>query len=360
VAKVLKNRAVIGEFQPCVLLDGKGSKRIPEGEPIQGYYPAIVLEDLFYRVQHGKEQRRKNGAGRKGVGYTNLFTGLARCAYCKSRIVFENKGAGAHGGTYLVCDSAQRGRGCKAARWRYKDFEASFLAFVQEVDLESIVNASEDAEKRKEIADELSAIRGELASKTELMEKTYALLQSVTSTEFVAGKLDELAVQIALLNGRLAAKEAEQLQFGARDSRFYSGREEIKELVIKLQMPASDELYKLRAQIAARLKSLVETLLIAPIGNLPVMRGAIDQLQAMAAGEAEDVIAHMERVAANPEQSRRYFAVGFRDAAVRIVFPAYDDPLRFEQQIVTGQGLVEGAGPLVETIDPSGDHAAIF
>ena len=37
----------------------------------------------------------------------------------------------------------------------------------------------------------------------------------------------------------------------------------------ELQKPTSDETYKLRAQIAARLKVLVETLLIAPQASGP-------------------------------------------------------------------------------------------
>jgi hypothetical protein len=34
----------------------------------------------------------------------------------------------------------------------------------------------------------------------------------------------------------------------------------------------------------------------------------------------------MEQLAAHPDQSRRYFVVGFRDSNVRIVFPNDDDP----------------------------------
>lgn len=358
VAKTLGNRAVLGEFQPHIKVDGK---RIPEGESVAGYFPAIVSEDLFFRAQYAKSSRRPGGAGagRKGTGYTNLFTGLASCAYCKSRIVFENKGEGTRGGTYLVCDSAQRSLGCEATRWRYKDFEASFLAFVQEVDLESIVNATEDAEKRKRLAEELSAIRGELASVVELMEKTFALLKLVSSTDFVAGKLNELTAKKASLQERIARKEAERQEFNARDSRFYDSREEIKELVKKLQTPPSDELFKLRAQIASRLKVLVDTLLIAPLGNAPVMRRSIEQFQGMTADQA-DVVAYMQQLAAHPGQARRYFVVGFRDAAVRVVFPTYDDPLQIEQQIVSGQGLIEGAGQLVEAIDSSGERTSVF
>ena len=289
-----------------------------------------------------------------------MFTGLARCAYCRSTIGFENKGSGKRGGTYLICTDAQRGRGCEATRWRYQDFEASFLAFVQELDLESIINASDDAEKRKHLENELQAIRGELSSITELMEKTYAVLSAGGPPAFVAGKLNELTAKQADLTKHLESKEAEQRDFSARNSRFYTSREEIKALVSELQMPPSDELYKLRAQIASRLKVLVVTLSIAPQGTLPTMQRSIDQLKRMAGGEADDVIAHMEQIAAHPDQSRRYFAVGFRDAAIRAVFPSSDDPLRFEQQIVAGQSPFEDGGRSLEVLHPSGRRTRVF
>ena len=95
VKKILGNPAAIGVFQPHVKRDGR---RVAEGEPIAGYYPSVVEEALFYRVQEAKRERgsaKGRGAGRKGPTYANLFTKLARCAYCRSPMVFENKGRGA-------------------------------------------------------------------------------------------------------------------------------------------------------------------------------------------------------------------------------------------------------------------------
>jgi DNA invertase Pin-like site-specific DNA recombinase len=363
LAKTLVNRAVLGEFQPHVKVDGK---RIPDGEPIRGYFPAIIAEELFFQAQHSRSGRRTTGAGRKGPGYTNLFTGLARCAYCHSTVVFENKGPGTRGGTYLICGNAQRGLECDATRWRYQDFEASFLGFVQELDLESIINANEDAEKRKGLEDELRAIRGEMSSVTDLMEKTFAVLSAGGPPEFVAGKLNEQTARQSELRQRLASKEAQQQQFSARESRFYASREEIKALVKKLQTPASDELYKIRAQIASRLKALVETLLIAPQGSLPTMRRTIEQLQAVTGGETDDVIAHMQQLAAHPDQSQRYFAIGFRDAAVRVVYPASGDPLRFEKQVVAKQSPIQDEGQTLghlssmSVVEPPDQETPIF
>jgi DNA invertase Pin-like site-specific DNA recombinase len=362
VAKILRNRAVLGEFQPHLKADGG---RIPDGDPLPGYFPAIISEELFFQAQHSRSQRKNEGRGRKGLGYTNLFTGLARCAYCRSTVVFENKGS-AKRGTYLVCGNAVRGRGCEATRWRYQEFEASFLAFVQELDLESIINANEDAEKRKGLEDELRAIRGEMSSVTDLMEKTFAVLSAGGPPEFVAGKLNEQTARQSELRQRLASKEAEQQQFNARESRFYASREEIKELVKKLQMPASDELYKIRAQIASRLKALVETLLIAPQGSLPTMRRTIERLRGITDGETDDVIARMQRLADHPHQARPYFAVGFRDAAVRVVYPTRDDPLLFEKQVVAKQSPIQDEGQTLghlssmSVVEPPDQETPIF
>jgi hypothetical protein len=356
LAKTLANRAVLGEFQPHIKVEGK---RVPQGEPIKHYFPAIVPEDLFFRAQHSKSQRRVSGSGRKGVGYTNLFTGLARCAYCKSIIAFENKGASARGGTYLVCDSAQRGRGCSATRWRYKDFEATFLAFVRELDLESIVNANEDAEKRRQLEDELSSLRGELSVVADLMEKTYAVLSAGGSPEFVAGKLNELTARQSSLRKHTAKKEAEQQEFNARDSRFYESREEIRDLVRKLQMPPSGELYKVRAQIASRLKLLVRTLLIGPEGNVPTLLRSIEHLKRQLTEEADELIAHMQKMAADPAHSSRFFVVGFRDASLRVVFPTRDDPLQFKQQIVGRRGVDDGKTS-IDYIAPSGEQTSLI
>src|SRR6266540_2728632 len=77
VAKILANRAVLGEFQLHRLVDGK---RVSDGEPIRDYFPAIVDQQLFYRAESGRSQRRVRGAGRKGRFVSNIFSGIAMCA----------------------------------------------------------------------------------------------------------------------------------------------------------------------------------------------------------------------------------------------------------------------------------------
>src|SRR5262249_40247836 len=90
VSKILTNRAVIGEFQPHKRLPT--GKRVPVGEPIKNYFPAIVEPDLFHRAQSARADRRLAGRGRKGKYVTNLFSGMSTCFSCGSHMAFENKG----------------------------------------------------------------------------------------------------------------------------------------------------------------------------------------------------------------------------------------------------------------------------
>jgi DNA invertase Pin-like site-specific DNA recombinase len=329
IAKILANRAVLGEFQPHARLDGK---RVPDGQPVEGYYPAIVEEDLFFQAHLGKSQRRGT-AGRKGTGFANLFSGIARCAYCQAPVLFENKGTGRKGGTYLICDNARRHRGCPSVRWRYRDFEATCLAFVEELDIESIINERSQSEKRREMDDELSALRGELSSVTDMMEKTFAVLSQGGPVEFVTSKLNELERRRSEISAKVTSTAAEREDLLSSQARYQRSKDEIRHLVDRLQSPGNEELFKLRAQIASQLKVLIQILLVGSLGEQPRMRRTVDALREITGTEAEAVITYMERLASAPEQSRRFFAVGFRDSNVRIVFPNPDDPLRYEQQV---------------------------
>jgi DNA invertase Pin-like site-specific DNA recombinase len=174
VKKVLQNRAVIGEFQPCIKRDGR---RIAEGDPIKGYYPPAIDKELFYRAQNvtlSRTKSRGQGAGRKGPTYANLFTNLAKCAYCHSSIVYEHKGQGK---SYLVCSNVKRHRGCVATRWRYRDLEASFLSFVKELDIEAMIDEDRESRTRRDLESQISAMRACCGSKPDASDLRVAFVR---------------------------------------------------------------------------------------------------------------------------------------------------------------------------------------
>ncbi len=77
VGDILTSRAAIGEYQPHRLLyDDAGKKqRVPDGEVIKGYYPAVIDEKTFYAVQSAFKGRYKGG-GPVQKGTINIFQGM--------------------------------------------------------------------------------------------------------------------------------------------------------------------------------------------------------------------------------------------------------------------------------------------
>jgi DNA invertase Pin-like site-specific DNA recombinase len=342
VAKILNNRAVIGEFQPHKLVDGK---RQPVGEPIKGYFPAVIDEQLFHRAEASRIERLSHGRGRKGAFISNLFSGVAVCAYCKGKMKFENKGEGPKGSTFLVCDSAKRGLGCSSARWRYDQFEASFLAFVRELDLEQIIRDNEDAKKRSDLSDMIAALQGEIASTKQQQDRTYELfVMGGPSTDYVHQKLSDLAQRIVELEAILREKESELLLLSSSVSGFYDSREQIKSLIHTLQETRNDDIYRLRSNIALNLRALVSTVIVAPLGQAPLTERTIELLNGETNSEAADVIEYLKDSKTDPRERRRYFAVGFKNGDVRAVYPDDNDPMRFEEQVLATKANIKRFG----------------
>ncbi|MCA1401336.1 recombinase family protein [Bradyrhizobium sp. BRP56] len=331
IAKILANRAVIGEFQPGVRLEGK---RTSEGESIKNYFPAIINEELFYRARQAKSQRQRNGAGRKGTGFSNLFSGLASCAYCGASMTYDNKGSGPKGNRYLVCTNSKRRLGCQGKRWRYSDFEASFLAFVSEIELAALIDSDGGQGEQKQAALKLSSLEGELSSVTALMDKTYQLLESGAPPDFVSSKLRELQLRKDELAAGLTQARATLEKLRSGRERLSQNRDEIKGLLQRLQNANQRDVFELRAKIAAHLRSMISTLSVAPQGGQPRLAQIANKTREAFGNEAMHVADYIARRALAPEQSLRYFSVGFRDGRVRIVLPDAKDAFKYEQQII--------------------------
>jgi DNA invertase Pin-like site-specific DNA recombinase len=127
VAKIVQNRAVLGEYQPHT---GSHSarNRTPDGDPIPNLYPQIVTEDVFWRAQASLESRKQNSGGRRGDRGAHILRGLAKCAVCGGPMHVINKGAKPKGGLYFGCSVNSRNAGCHNGRmWRLDKLEEAVL-----------------------------------------------------------------------------------------------------------------------------------------------------------------------------------------------------------------------------------------
>jgi hypothetical protein len=179
------------------------------------------------------------------------------------------------------------------------------------------------------------------------MHRTYDLLTTGVATDFVSGKLRELEARQNDLNERLIAKRDELTSLASRTDNFYESKDEVRTFVERLQRPGATELYKLRAQIASRLRTLVETLIVAPLGDRPKTERVVDFLRGQRG--ATDVISQMEARIATGDDDAPYFAVGFRNGTVRAVFPANGDALGYRQQVLANKA---GIRCFSEVLDP--------
>jgi DNA invertase Pin-like site-specific DNA recombinase len=116
INKILRSRSVIGEFQLHKLIpneeegeDVYKSKRVPVDGPIKNYYPKIIDEGTFYKIQELIKQN-SNLPGNAGGGNTDraksLFTNIVKCGICGSSMVYRQTGKDVW--QYLICDSVKR------------------------------------------------------------------------------------------------------------------------------------------------------------------------------------------------------------------------------------------------------------
>jgi len=193
VTKILNNRAVIGEYQPHKLVAGR---RIPEGDPIENYFPRVIADDLFFSVAASRTARKKL-AGRRGPQDSNLFKNIAICYHCDSPMHYLNKGKGPKGGIYLQCSGANAGSGCSTKVWRYKDFEKSFLYFCRELDLRDLFLNAEIKNEKARIQARISTAEKNISALESQRDRIFAMLDRASaSTNYILNKLEDISNRI--------------------------------------------------------------------------------------------------------------------------------------------------------------------
>lgn len=333
ITKILKSRAVLGEFQPHVIVSGK---RMAVGEPLKNYYPAIIDETLFLRVQAERRSRSVNGGGRRGRAQSNLFTHIAKCGYCSAPMRFVNKGKPPKGGTYLQCSVAGRGMPCSGKSWRYSAFELSVLTFLKEFDLHATINSSQ-------LRKELSLLREERQAKTEKIEiarlereRTLDLLSKITvGVELVAERLQDVV-------RRMDALEAEVISLNDRIRELTSDRitRPTEEVATQIREFAKNPKPMERIAVNARLKEVADTISVYPDGNSPLLSEKIRLVLSQDISESEkaQIVQAVSLRGRKSDLSFPHFVVHLRDGVHRLVVPEVDDPARLSSSVEVSQG----------------------
>lgn len=174
IKALLTRHDVIGTFQPHRMQDGK---RVPDGDPIEGYFPAAIEKDLFLRVQAMRSNPGR--PGRKGDTFANLFTGLCHCTHCGGPMTMKlSRVKGNENGRYLVCANYVRGHRCKDGKrhFRYEPLEAVILDHVKEINLAETLHAAKFDDTLRELDEAIAGLTLQLEG---LRRKEQRLAQAI-------------------------------------------------------------------------------------------------------------------------------------------------------------------------------------
>lgn len=148
ITKLVSNRAVLGEYQPCIR-DGK--KRVPQGEAWKNYYPAVITEELFLLANAAKAQRSKV-PGRRDKNYKNLFQGILVCGSCGGSYTRKNKQSKKQL-CYSLYMCTKRAHGLtKCKSFNGQQLEVNLLANIYQLGYEHIRTEQEARELQSKLA----------------------------------------------------------------------------------------------------------------------------------------------------------------------------------------------------------------
>lgn len=259
VAKILANRAAIGFCQPHRRTSGG---RVADGPEIRDHFPSVIGEDLFWRAQAARSDRRGHG-GRKGKGLSNLLSRVAFCASCGRPMRHLDKGPPPRGGRYLICDSALRSLPCPTpSRWRYDRAEAAVLGGVRRLDLGIVLG---HADPSTALADRASSLRTQLEAAKGKRDRLLEALGDITD-EAVIALVRQAAAEVSRLGveARAAEEEAAQAAISHRD---LPNRIALLAELESAQAAAEDPT-EIRVRLAQEIRKIVRRLRFTPTNIL--------------------------------------------------------------------------------------------
>jgi DNA invertase Pin-like site-specific DNA recombinase len=245
VTRLLRNRAVVGEYQPKIRVNGKPK---PEGPPIPGYFPAIMTEAKFRATRRGVEQRRKQ-VGRRGKHVRNLFTGILFDARDgQSMVIARRPGRRTH--TYIRSSGAQqRHTSGQYVCFPYELLEFFVLTFLNK-DLAEMMVQTKGAGPAAQIA----ALTSKLTDLDNRIEKGTKRAFDDPKFEAIFDLLEQWEKEKRATSEALDALKQEQT---CNHAETLGEARRITELLLDAD---PDELLELRTRLKARIQSLVKAI----------------------------------------------------------------------------------------------------
>lgn len=214
IQKILRDRSLLGEYQPHRKVSGK---RIKDGDPIENYFPAVVRPEVFHSVQEQLAKNVKTG-GRNGV-FRNLFTNLVRCGYCGGPMHYVDKSRPTYDWRYLSCDNARRRSSCEPSTIRYAEVEALLLDNCPKLKPELVLpNPDDQTERVESLGVRVEGHTGRLKDLERKIENLVDQLQDAADKS-LRTRYESRIIELEAEKGRVA-EELKADEMALRDADF--------------------------------------------------------------------------------------------------------------------------------------------
>lgn len=182
ISELLKNRQVLGEHS------------FKAGEPISGYFPAVITPEQFHQAQK-VDTPRDHRPGRKGVELSNLFTGVAKCQHCGGSMQMARNRAGAQATRYLMCSQSKRRFGCDSGGKfiNYPKLEQALLDHLPGIPWSEIVRQETPEDPRPAIDEAIAKVEVLINEITAVRDRAQDLVLRGHEDPFLQTVIDKTA-----------------------------------------------------------------------------------------------------------------------------------------------------------------------
>jgi hypothetical protein len=256
VLKLLKNRMVLGEYQP------RFASGEPDGEAKAGYYGAGIIDPAqFHRVNRRIELSAKSKRGRRSSAtvLNDLFQGLGKCTTCGGTVGVHVRSKDKR--FLYYCNDAGVVGCTNRRRFRRDEIEATLLRTLTEVEIENAQPESLDVQ----------ALERAQAARADLGDKAARMLEDIADEpdKLVRKALREryalFLAEIEDKDEEIAALHRAFQQANARRSPIQQ-QDTLREFAENLDGLEGVELYEARTRLSAALKELVDYAIFYPDG----------------------------------------------------------------------------------------------
>ncbi len=322
MSKLLKNRALIGYYQPTSREydpDTGKERRVVDGDEVPGYYPQVMDIDLFRRVVNRRHTRETPLVGRQGPALSNLFTGMIFCGWCGAPMAMCNKGPPPKGRRYLVCSKAVRGQGCAYRSWQYDHIEPLILSKLREIDFNQLLGSTSIEEELVSIRDSKGRVHDEL----ETSKRTLANLDESLSTyegKIPAGMMDRWNREednVLALTQELEKLATMEIDIASRRLDPLHFNEQLLKLYDAMDNAGEEEKYLLRVRLRDRLSLAIAQIIVRPL--------SAKEQQAERSRKSAPNSEEVDAIESGPAPKSRTVTLKFRNGVKRTILAIGDE-----------------------------------